>query len=147
MMNINRILDAIPHRYPFLLVDRILELEARRRVVAIKNVTFNEPFFPGHFPGAPVMPGVLIIESLAQAGAVLLLHDMPDRDSKLIYFTGIDKARFRRTVQPGDQLRLSLEVVKLRSNACKMRGVAEVDGEMAAQAEILSALVDRESAR
>ena len=147
MMNINRILDAIPHRYPFLLVDRIVELEARRRVVAIKNVTFNEPFFPGHFPGAPVMPGVLIIESLAQAGAVLLLHDMPDRDSKLIYFTGIDKARFRRTVQPGDQLRLSLEVVKLRSNACKMRGVAEVDGEMAAQAEILSALVDRESAR
>ena len=147
MMNINRILDAIPHRYPFLLVDRIVELEARRRVVAIKNVTFNEPFFPGHFPGAPVMPGVLIIESLAQAGAVLLLHDMPDRDSKLIYFTGIDKARFRRTVQPGDQLRLSLEVVQLRSNACKMRGVAEVDGEMAAQAEILSALVDRESAR
>ncbi len=147
MMNINRILDAIPHRYPFLLVDRIVELEARRRVVAIKNVTFNEPFFPGHFPGAPVMPGVLIIESLAQAGAVLLLHDMPDRDSKLIYFTGIDKARFRRTVQPGDQLRLSLEVLNLRSNACKMRGVAEVDGEMAAQAEILSALVDRESAR
>ena len=147
MMDINRILDAIPHRYPFLLVDRIVELEARRRVVAIKNVTFNEPFFPGHFPGAPVMPGVLIIESLAQAGAVLLLHDMPDRDSKLIYFTGIDKARFRRTVVPGDQLRLSLEVVQLRSNACKMRGVAEVDGELAAQAEILSALVDREPAR
>jgi 3-hydroxyacyl-[acyl-carrier-protein] dehydratase len=146
-MDINRILDAIPHRYPFLLVDRIVELEARRRVVAIKNVTFNEPFFPGHFPGAPVMPGVLIIESLAQAGAVLLLHDMPDRDSKLIYFTGIDKARFRRTVQPGDQLRLSLEVLNLRSNACRMRGVAEVDGEMAAQAEILSALVDRESTR
>ena len=147
MMNINRILDSIPHRYPFLLVDRIVELEARRRVVAIKNVTFNEPYFPGHFPGAPVMPGVLIIEALAQAGAVLLLHDMPDRESKLIYFTGIDKARFRRTVLPGDQLRLSLEVLRLRSNACKMRGVAEVDGEMACQAEILSALVDREAAR
>jgi 3-hydroxyacyl-[acyl-carrier-protein] dehydratase len=142
-MDIRGILRSIPHRYPFLLVDRVLELEPRRRVVALKNVTFNEPFFAGHFPGAPVMPGVLIIEALAQAGAVLLLHEMPDRDSKLVYFTGIDGARFRRTVVPGDQLRLTLEVVNLRSRSCKMRGTAEVDGQLAAQAEILSALVDR----
>jgi 3-hydroxyacyl-[acyl-carrier-protein] dehydratase len=146
-MNINGIMNSIPHRYPFLLVDRILELEAGRRIVAVKNVTINEPFFPGHFPGAPVMPGVLIIEALAQAGAVLLLYDMPDRDSKLVYFGGIDRARFRRTVVPGDQLRLSLEVLKLRPKAAKMRGRAEVDGELAAEAEILSSLADRESAR
>jgi beta-hydroxyacyl-ACP dehydratase FabZ len=143
-MDITGIMKSIPHRYPFLLVDRVLELEAGRRVVAVKNVSFNEPFFPGHFPGAPVMPGVLIIEAMAQAGAVMLLHDMPDRDSKLVYFTGIDKARFRRPVLPGDQLRLTLDVIKLRSRNCKMRGTAEVDGQLAAQAEILSALVDRE---
>ena len=143
-MDIAGIMDSIPHRYPFLLVDRVLELESGKRVVAIKNVTINEPFFPGHFPGAPVMPGVLIIEAMAQAGAVMLLHDMPDRESKLVYFTGIDKARFRRTVVPGDQLRLTMEVLKLRSRTCKMRGTAEVDGKLAAQAEILSALVDRE---
>ena len=142
-MDITGIMDSIPHRYPFLLVDRVLDLQPRKQIVAIKNVTFNEPFFPGHFPGAPVMPGVLIVEAMAQAGAVLLLHDMPDRGSKLVYFTGIDRARFRRTVVPGDQLRLTLEVLKLRSQACKMRGRAEVDGELAAEAEILSALVDR----
>jgi beta-hydroxyacyl-ACP dehydratase FabZ len=143
-MEITGIMNVIPHRYPFLLVDRILELDAGRRVVAVKNVTFNEPFFPGHFPGAPVMPGVLIVEAMAQAGAVLLLHDMADRESKLVYFTGIDKARFRRTVVPGDQLRLTVEVLKLRSKTCKMRGKAEVDGQLAAEAEILSGLVDRE---
>jgi len=139
------ILASIPHRYPFLLVDRILEFEPGRRVVAIKNVTFNEPFFQGHFPGAPVMPGVLIVEAMAQAGAVLLLHDMPDRGAKLVYFTGIDQARFRRTVGPGDRLVLTLEVLKLRSSTCKMRGLAEVDGQRVAEAEILSALVDRRS--
>jgi beta-hydroxyacyl-ACP dehydratase FabZ len=143
-MDICGILEAIPHRYPFLLVDRVLEMEPGKRVVAIKNVTFNEPFFQGHFPGAPVMPGVLIVEAMAQAGAVLLLHDMPERARKLVYFTGIDGARFRRTVVPGDQLRLTLEIVKLRSKTCKMRGTATVDDRLAAQAEILSALVDRE---
>jgi 3-hydroxyacyl-[acyl-carrier-protein] dehydratase len=137
------ILNSIPHRYPFMLVDRVLELEPGRRVVAIKNVTFNEPFFQGHFPGAPVMPGVLIIEAMAQAGAVLLLHDMADRTEKLVYFTGIDKARFRRPVGPGDQLRFTLEVLKLRRTTCKMKGLAEVDGKRVAEAEILSALVDR----
>jgi len=143
-MDIKGIMNSIPHRYPFLLLDRVLELEQGRRVVALKNVTINEPFFLGHFPGAPVMPGVLIVEAMAQAGAVLLLHAMPDRASKLVYFTGIDKARFRRTVVPGDQLRLTLEVLKLRSRSCKLRGIAEVDGQRVAEAEILSALVDRE---
>ena len=142
-IDIMGILKSIPHRYPFLLVDRVVELEAKRRIVAFKNVSFNEPFFQGHFPGAPVMPGVLIVEALAQAGAVLLLHDMPDRDSKLVYFTGIDKARFRRTVVPGDQLRLTLEVLNLRSKNCKMHATAEVEGNMAAEADILCALVDR----
>jgi len=142
-MDIRGILSSLPHRYPFLLVDRVLEMEPGKRIVAIKNVTINEPFFPGHFPGAPVMPGVLIVEAMAQAGAVLLLHDMPDRDGKLVLFTGIDKARFRRNVIPGDQLIMTLEVLKLRSRACKMRGIAEVDGKRAAEAEILSALVDR----
>lgn len=142
-MDVCGIMRSIPHRYPFLLVDRIVEMTPGTRIVAIKNVTINEPFFGGHFPGAPVMPGVLIIEALAQAGAVLLLHDMPDKESKLVYFTGIDKARFRRTVIPGDQLTLTLEVIKLRSRTCKMHGVAQVEGKKAAEAEILSALVDR----
>ena len=143
IMDVRGILDRLPHRYPFLLVDRVVEIVPRQSIVAIKNVSINEPFFQGHFPGAPVMPGVLILEALAQAGAVLLLSDIPDRASKLVYFTGIDEARFRRPVVPGDQLRLTMEVLKLRSRTCKMRGVAEVDGETAAEAEILSALVER----
>ena len=143
-MDIQGIMGSIPHRYPFLLLDRVLDMTPGEKIVALKNVSINEQFFTGHFPGAPVMPGVLIIEAMAQAGAVLLLHDMPDKQSKLVYFTGIDKARFRRTVVPGDQLRLTLEVIKLRSRTCKMRGRAEVDGQLAAEAEILSALVDRE---
>jgi beta-hydroxyacyl-ACP dehydratase FabZ len=142
-LDITGIEKIIPHRYPFLLIDRVLEMEAARRIVALKSVSMNEPFFPGHFPGAPVMPGVLIIEAMAQAGAVLLLHDMDDRGSKLVYFTGIDKARFRRPVVPGDQIRFELEVLKLRARTCKMRGRATVEGELAAEAEILSALVDR----
>lgn len=142
-LEIRDIMDRIPHRYPFLLVDRVIELVPRQRIVAIKNVTINEAFFQGHFPGAPVMPGVLIIEALAQAGAVLLLSDIPDRASKLVYFTGIDEARFRRPVVPGDQIRLTMDVLKLRSRTCKMRGTAEVEGELAAEAEIMSALVTR----
>jgi len=143
-MDIRGILRSIPHRYPFVLVDRVLEMEAGRRIVAIKNVSINEPFFAGHFPGAPVMPGVLIVESMAQAGAVLLLHDMPDRERKLVYFTGIDGARFRRAVIPGDQLRVTMDVLQLRSKACRMKGIAEVDGQVVAEAEVLSALVDRD---
>jgi beta-hydroxyacyl-ACP dehydratase FabZ len=142
-MDIRKILDSLPHRYPFLLVDRVLEMEREKRIVAIKNVTMNEPFFQGHFPGAPVMPGVLIVEAMAQAGAVLLLHDLPGRDGKLVYFTGIDGARFRRAVVPGDRLRLTMEVLNLRARTCKMRGKAEVDGQLVSEAEILSAMVDR----
>lgn len=142
-LEIREVMERIPHRYPFLLVDRVIELVPGQRIVAIKNVTINEPFFEGHFPGAPVMPGVLIIEALAQAGAVLLLSDIPDRASKLVYFTGIDAARFRRPVVPGDQIRLTMDVLKLRSRTCKMRGTAEVDGEIVAEAEIMSALVER----
>lgn len=142
-MDIREIARNLPHRYPFLLIDRVLEIDPGKRVVALKNVTYNEPFFRGHFPGDPIMPGVLIVEALAQAGAVLLLHDMADREGKLVYFTGIDKARFRRTVVPGDQLRLTVEVLKFRATASKLRGIAEVDGVKAAEAEIMSALVDR----
>ena len=145
MIDICGIMRSIPHRYPFLLVDRIVEMEPGKRIVAYKNVTMNEPFFQGHFPGAPIMPGVLIIEAMAQAGAVLLLHDMEDRESKLVFFTGIDHARFRRTVVPGDQISLTLEVLKLRSRTCKLKGRAEVDAQLAAEAEILSALVNRGS--
>ncbi len=143
MLDIRTILDSLPHRYPFLLVDRVVEMTPGERIVAIKNVTFNEPFFQGHFPGQPVMPGVLIIEALAQAGAVLMLHDFADRHGKLVYFTGIDEARFRRVVVPGDQLRLTLDVLRLRSRACRMKAVADVGGEIAAEAEIFSAMVDR----
>ena len=143
MIDIRGILQSIPHRYPFLLLDRIIEIDPAKRVVALKNVTYNEPFFSGHFPGEPIMPGVLIVEAMAQAGAVLLLHDMAGRDEKLVFFTGIDKARFRRTVVPGDQLRLTVEVLKSRPTACKLRGIAEVDGRKVAEADIMSALVDR----
>ena len=142
-LDVREIMDRIPHRYPFLLVDRVIEFVPGKRIVAVKNVTMNEPYFQGHFPGSPVMPGVLIIEALAQAGAVLLLSDIPDRATKLVYFTGIDDARFRRPVVPGDQLRLSMDVLKLRSRTCKMRGRAEVEGDLAAEADIMSALVDR----
>jgi 3-hydroxyacyl-[acyl-carrier-protein] dehydratase len=141
--DIREIMERIPHRYPFLLVDRVIELVPRQRIVAIKNVTINEYFFGGHFPGAPVMPGVLIIEALAQAGAILLFSDIPDRASKLVYFTGIDQARFRRPVVPGDQILLAMDVLKLRTRTCKMRGAATVDGELVAEAEIMSALVER----
>ena len=144
MLDIRGILDSIPHRYPFLLVDRVLELEPGKRIVAVKNVSFNEPFFQGHFPGLPVMPGVLIVEAMAQTGAVLMLHDFAQRKEKLVYFAGIDAARFRRVVRPGDRLTITMEVLKLRSRTCKMKGVAEVDGEIAAEAQILSAMADRE---
>jgi 3-hydroxyacyl-[acyl-carrier-protein] dehydratase len=137
------VLSVLPHRYPILLVDRVLELEPRKRVVAIKNVTINEPYFAGHFPGRPVVPGVLLIEGLAQAGGLLLLHDVPDRDKKLVYFTAIESARFRRPVVPGDQVRYELEVVRLRSLFCKLAGRVTVDGQLAAEAVISSAMVDR----
>ncbi len=143
MFDIKKIMSIIPHRYPFLLIDKILEFEEKKRIVAIKNVTMNEPFFQGHFPGNPIMPGVLILEACAQAGAVLLLHSVPDRDKKMIYFAGIDNAKFRKPVLPGDTLRLEVEILNLRSWTCKLRGVAKVDGIIVAEAEVLSAMADR----
>lgn len=141
--DIEWIQSVLPHRYPILLVDRVLEIEPKKRIVAIKNVTVNEPVFNGHFPGRPVMPGVFLVEGLAQAGGLLLLHDMPDRENKLIFFMGIEEAKFRRPVVPGDQVRYEIEVLRLRSMHCKMAGKVFVDGQLAAEAVISSAMVDR----
>lgn len=133
----------LPHRYPFLLVDRIVELEPRTRIVGIKQVTANEHFFTGHFPGAPVMPGVLQIEALAQVGAILALREFEDRDAKIPFFSGIENARFRRPVVPGDTLRLEVVALRVGSKVQKMRGVATVDGNVAAEADIMSVIADR----
>ncbi len=139
-LDVRAIMEIIPHRYPFLLVDRVLELQEGSRIVALKNVTFNEPFFQGHFPGNPIMPGVLVVEAMAQAGAILLLHGRPESRGKVVYFAGIDKAKFRRPVVPGDQIRLEVEVLKLRTRTCLMRGTALVERGLVAEAEIFSSL-------
>jgi 3-hydroxyacyl-[acyl-carrier-protein] dehydratase len=134
----------LPHRYPFLLVDAILEIEREKRIVGIKNVTINEWYFQGHFPGKPVMPGVLIIEAVAQLGGVLLLQDVPDRDNKLMYFVAVDGARFRRPVVPGDQLRLEATVLSWRGDFCKLDGKATVNGQLAAEGTVMCKMIDRE---
>jgi len=143
MLTINEIMKILPHRYPMLLVDRVIEIDDGKRIVGLKNVTANEQFFQGHFPGAPVMPGVLIVEAMAQCSAVLVLRDIPDRDQKLFLFGGVDKARFRRPVVPGDQLRMECEIVQRRSNTIKVKGVATVDGNVVAEAEMLSVMTQR----
>lgn len=141
--DIEWIQSVLPHRYPILLVDRVLEMEPRKRIVAIKNVTINEPVFTGHFPGRPIFPGVLLIEGMAQAGGLLLLQEIPDREGKLLYFASIESARFRRPVVPGDQVRYEIEVIKLRKTYCKLTAKALVDGEVAAEAVLSSVMVDR----
>ena len=143
MLSIIDIMKILPHRYPMLLVDRILEFEQGKKIVGIKNVSANEQFFQGHFPGAPVMPGVLIVEAMAQCAAVLFLREIPDRDKKLFLFGGVDKARFRRPVVPGDQLILECEVLQRRANTVKVRGTAKVGENVVAEAELLSVMVDR----
>lgn len=139
---ITEIMKFLPHRYPFLLVDRIVELEPEKRIVGLKNVTINEQFFQGHFPGAPVMPGVLIIEAMAQVAGVMIYRDLADREKKLIYFTGIENARFRRPVVPGDQLRIEMELLSRRNNFGKMQGRATVEGKLVADAAVLFAIIE-----
>ena len=140
--DIRWIMDLLPHRFPMLLVDRVLELEARERIVALKNVTINEPFFQGHFPGLPVMPGVLLVEGIAQAAGLLTMHGWPERYDKPSFLTSIERARFRRPVVPGDQLIYEVEVIRMRSVHGKLKGRVLVEGKVAAEAVISSALVD-----
>ena len=139
MIDIDEILELLPHNYPFLLVDRIVELEPATKIVGIKNVTFNEPFFPGHFPQKPIMPGVLIIEAMAQAGGILAFKSFPDKKGS-VFFTGIDNARFRKPVTPGDQLRLVVEVIKHRREIWLFDGKAFVENELVAEARIMAML-------
>ena len=138
VMDVQAIKDLLPHRYPFLLLDRVLVLEAGERIVAAKNVTVNEPFFQGHFPAYPVMPGVLILEALAQAGAVMMLAELEDPASKIPFFAGVDKAKFRKQVVPGDQLRLEVEAIRKRGASCKLAARAYSGEALAAEAEILA---------
>jgi beta-hydroxyacyl-ACP dehydratase FabZ len=144
VLDINEIMKLLPHRYPMLLIDRVLEIpEGGKRIVGLKNVSANEQFFQGHFPGAPVMPGVLIVEAMAQCAAVLFLREIEDRERKLFLFGGVDKARFRRPVVPGDQLILECDVLQKRATTVKVRGIAKVAGVVVAEAELLSVMVER----
>ena len=142
-LSITEIMEILPHRYPFLLIDRVVELVRMHRIVAIKNVTINEPFFQGHFPSYPIMPGVLMVEAMAQAGGALLLTEVPDRNDKLMVFTGIDEARFRAPVVPGDQVRIEVEVLKWSKRGATMRGNAFVGSKLVCEAEIKCQVVPR----
>jgi 3-hydroxyacyl-[acyl-carrier-protein] dehydratase len=143
-LDIVEIMGILPHRYPFLLIDRVVEIERKKRIVVLKNVTINEPFFQGHFPGYPIMPGVLMIEAMAQAGGALLLTEFPDRHEKLVLFTGIENARFRRPVVPGDQARIEVEVVNWRPRAVRMQGKVYVGEKLACEAIVMCQIVPRQ---
>ena len=142
-LDIGQIMDFLPHRYPFLLIDRVVELTRAKRIVAIKNVTINEPFFQGHFPGYPIMPGVLVVEAMAQAGGMIMMAEIHDREKKLVVFTGIERAKFRRPVTPGDQLRIEVEVLSFRTRAGRIQGRATVDGKLACEATLTCQVVPR----
>ena len=142
-LDVRRVMAALPHRFPMLLVDRVEELAVDERIVATKAVTINEPFFAGHFPGRPIMPGVLIVEAMAQVGGVLLMGTLSDPGSKVVYFMSLDNVKFRRPVLPGDQLRCELEMLQNRGRTCRMKGVAYVDGNVVAEAEMMARVVDR----
>lgn len=146
-IDIGGLLKLLPHRYPLLLIDRVIEIVRAKRIVAIKNVTINEQFFVGHFPGYPIMPGVLIVEAMAQAGAALLFTEVTERDDKLLVFTGIERARFRRPVTPGDQLRIEVDVLAFRGTAGRLQGKAYVDGKLACEAVVTCRLLQRPKAQ
>jgi 3-hydroxyacyl-[acyl-carrier-protein] dehydratase len=141
--DIQEIMGFLPHRYPFLLIDRVVEFEPAKRLVAIKNVTINEPFFQGHFPGHPIMPGVLVIEAMAQAGAIIMMHGLPDRETKLAVFTGIERAKFRRPVTPGDQLRIEVDVLVFKTRLGRMESKAFVESKLACQATLTCQIVPK----
>ena len=146
VFNINDIIKVLPHRYPFILIDKLEMIEPGKSLVAIKNVTINEPFFQGHFPNKPVMPGVLILESMAQAGSFLVLNSVEDPLTKNMLFTAIEKSKFRKPIIPGDQVRLEMELLKMRMNAVKLGGIAYVDDIVVAEATIMANIIDRAGA-
>ena len=142
-MDVRKVMDMLPHRYPFLLVDRILEVEPGERIKCLKNVTINEPFFQGHFPGMPIMPGVLIVEAMAQSGGCLFLISQPQEDDVIFYFMGMDKVKFRKPVVPGDQLIFDIEITKMRAKAVKMTAKALVDNKVVAEAELMATIGEK----
>ena len=146
MLYIEELMELLPHRYPFILIDRIIEIEPGKRCTAIKNITINEPYFQGHFPNQPVIPGVLILESMAQAGAFLVLNSVEDPLSKNMFFSAVEKAKFRKPIIPGDQVKIEMELLKIRMNAARLKGTAYVDGEVVTEAIIMANIVDRAGA-
>jgi beta-hydroxyacyl-ACP dehydratase FabZ len=146
MLYIEELMELLPHRYPFILIDRIIEIEPGKRCTAIKNITINEPYFQGHFPNQPVMPGVLILESMAQAGAFLVLNSVENPLSKNMFFSAVEKAKFRKPIIPGDQVKIEMELLKIRMNAARLKGTAYVDGEVVTEAIIMANIVDRAGA-
>jgi len=143
-LNINEIMKFLPQRYPFLMIDKVIEMERYKRIVAIKNVSINESFFEGHFPGKPIMPGVLILESMAQAGGLLLLQEVQERDEKLTYLASMNDVKFRRPVMPGDQLRVEVDILAWRGDICRIQAKAFVDGKLCAEAKLMCVMVKRE---